>query len=39
MNYSAILNINPVSHYDAVHIAAHNGVEPNAALIAHHHIA
>jgi hypothetical protein len=39
MNNCAILNIHPVAHHDAIHVASNDSIKPNAAFIAHDHIA
>lgn len=39
MDNGAILHIHMIANAYVVHIAAYNGIVPNAALVAHHHIA
>ncbi len=35
----SILNIDPISHFDAMYIATNNGLEPKATVITTDHIA
>ena len=39
VEHASVLNVHAVADADAVHIATQHGVEPDAALVAHHHIA
>src|SRR5215218_10186627 len=39
MDTGAILHIHLIAHFYVVHIAANNGIEPDATLITHLHIA
>jgi hypothetical protein len=39
MQHAEVLHVGPISDPNVVHIAADHGVEPDAALLTHHHIA
>jgi uncharacterized membrane protein (GlpM family) len=39
VNNGAILNIHFISDANAVYIAPHHGIEPDAAIVAHYYIA
>ena len=38
MDHRTVLDVHTVAKADTVHIATHNGIEPDAAFIAHFHI-
>ena len=39
VKHASVLNVYAIANADAVYIATKHGVEPDAALVAHHHIA
>jgi hypothetical protein len=39
MNDSIVLDVDPVANADAIYIATDHGIEPDAAMVSHAHIA